>query len=160
MKSELLKLLSRNARYTASQLADMLATDEKTVNDMMKDLEKQGVIKGYKTVIDWERVENPDVSAIIELNVVPKAGLGFEDVAEKIAAYSEVETVYLVSGDYDLHVVVKAKSLQDVAKFVARELAPIDSITATTTNFVMRRYKEMDVKLYDSDRDDRGDFLL
>ena len=160
MKSELLKLLSRNARYTTEELASMLDTTAAKVEKEMKSLEKDGMIKGYKAVIDWDKIDGAYVSAIIELNVVPKAALGFEEVAEKIASYSEVESVYLMSGGYDLNVVVKGKTLQDVARFVARELATIDSVTSTTTHFVMRRYKEMDVKLYDSDRDDRGLFLL
>ena len=123
-------------------------------------LEKDGTIRGYKAVIDWERLDNTYVSALIELKVTPKAGLGFEEVAEKVMSFHEVESVYLMSGVYDLNVVVKGKTLQDVARFVARELATIDSVTSTTTHFVMRRYKEMDVQLCDLNRDDRGQFLL
>ncbi len=160
MKTELLKLLRRNARYTVEELADMLGSTPEAVAAEIKTLEKEGYIRGYKAVIDWERIDGADVSAIIELNVVPKADLGFEEVAEKIASYSEVESVYLMSGVYDLNVVVKGKTLQDVARFVARELATIDSVTSTTTHFVMRRYKEMDVKLWEQESDDRGTFLL
>jgi len=159
MKNELLKLLSRNARYTNEELAAMLGSDAKTVAEQIAELEKEGVICGYKAVIDWDRFDN-NVSAIIELNVVPKADLGFEEVAEKVMSYHEVESVYLMSGVYDLNVVVKGKTLQDVARFVARELATIDSVTSTTTHFVMRRYKEMDVKLCDLSKDDRGQFWL
>lgn len=159
MKNELLKLLSRNARYTNEELAAMLGSDAKTVAEQIAELEKDGVICGYKAVIDWDRFDN-NVSAIIELNVVPKADLGFEEVAEKVMSYHEVESVYLMSGVYDLNVVVKGKTLQDVARFVARELATIDSVTSTTTHFVMRRYKEMDVKLCDLSKDDRGQFWL
>ncbi len=160
MKTELLKLLSRNARYSVRQLADMIGTDEQTVEKEIKSLEKEGVICGYKAVIDWDSVENPLVSAIIEIKVVPKADLGFEDVAEKISSFSEVESVYLMSGGYDLNVVVKGKTLQDVAQFVARELATIDSVTSTATHFVMRRYKELDVSLYEGEKDDRGNILI
>ena len=160
MKNELLKLLSRNARYTNEELAAMLGSDAKTVAEQIAELEKEGVICGYKTVIDWDRVDGKYVSAIIEINVVPKADLGFEEVAEKIAAYPEVESVYLMSGVYDLNVVVKAKTLQDIARFVARELATIDSVTSTTTHFVMRRYKEMDVKLCENKPDDRGQIWI
>ena len=160
MKTELLKLLSRNSRYTARQLGDMLGADEKEVAKQIKELEKEGVICGYKAVIDWESLEGPPVSAIIEIKVVPKADSGFEEVAEKIAAYSEVESVYLMSGGYDLNVVVKGRTLKDVAQFVARELATIDSVTSTATHFVMRRYKEMDVCLFESEKDDRGNILI
>lgn len=160
MRNELLKLLSTNARYTVEQLAVMLAADAQAVAAEIDALEREGVICGYKTVIDWEKVDATSVSAIIELNVVPKADLGFEEVAEKVASYPEVEAVYLMSGGYDLNVVVKGKTLQDIARFVARELATIDSVTSTATHFVMRRYKEMDVKLFEGEKDDRGTFLL
>lgn len=160
MKSELLKLLSRNARYTSAQLATMLGKTEDEVNAEISKLERDGIIRGYKAVIDWEKLDGAYVSAIIELNVVPKADLGFEEVAERVMSYSEVESVYLMSGVYDLNVVVKGKTLQDVARFVARELATIDSVTSTTTHFVMRRYKEMDVNLCDGREDDRGQFFI
>lgn len=160
MKYEVLKLLARNARYTNEEIATMLAIDEKTVGAIIKELEKDGLLRGYKAVIDWEKMDDAYVSAIVELNVVPKAGLGFEEVAEKIMKYPEVESVYLMSGVYDLNVVVKGKTLRDIAVFVAKELATIDSVTSTTTHFVMRRYKEMDVELISSDRDDRGQLFI
>ena len=160
MRNELLNLLSTNARYTVEQLAVMMATTEEAVAKEIDSLQKEGVICGYKTVIDWEKIDETSVSAIIELNVVPKADLGFEEVAQKVASYPEVEAVYLMSGGYDLNVVVKGKNLQEVSRFVARELATIDSVTSTATHFVMRRYKEMDVKLIEQDKDDRGMFLL
>lgn len=159
MKSELLKLLATNARYTHAELAAMLGINEEEVKKEIETYEKEGIIRGYKAVIDWEKLDGAYVSAIVELNVVPKAELGFEEVAEKVMAYNEVESVYLMSGVYDLNVVVKGKTLQDVARFVARELATIDSVTSTTTHFVMRRYKEMDVQLCDG-CDDRGQFWL
>ncbi len=159
MKSELLKLLATNARYTHAELAAMLGINEEEVKKEIETYEKEGIIRGYKAVIDWEKLDGAYVSAIVELNVVPKAELGFEEVAEKVMAYKEVESVYLMSGVYDLNVVVKGKTLQDVARFVARELATIDSVTSTTTHFVMRRYKEMDVQLCDG-CDDRGQFWL
>ncbi len=156
MKYEILKLLSSNARYTADDIATMLACDVKEIESVIKQLEKDGLIRGYKAVIDWDKLDDAYVSAIVELNVVPKAGLGFEEVAEKVMAYKEVESVYLMSGNYDLNVIVKGKTLQDVARFVARELATIDSVTSTATHFVMRRYKEMDVNLVSPINDDRG----
>lgn len=160
MKYEILKLLARNAKYTAEEIAVMLGVEASAVEDEIKQLEKDGFIRGYKAVIDWQKAENPYVSAIIELNVVPKAGLGFEEVAEKIMKYPQVEAVYLMSGVYDLNVVVKAKTLQDIAKFVARELATIDSVTSTRTHFVLRRYKEMDVELISGNEDDRGQIWI
>lgn len=160
MKYEILKLLDKNARYSAYDIATMLNISTDEVNDSIKQLEKDGLIRGYKAVIDWEKLDSAYVSAIIEINVVPKVGLGFEEVAEKIMKYPEVESVYLMSGVYDLNVVVKGKTLHDIARFVAKELATIDSVTSTTTHFVMRRYKEMDVELISGEQDDRGQFWL
>ncbi len=156
MKYEVLKLLSQNAKYTTDDIATMLGIDEKQVEEIIKELEKENVIRGYKAVIDWEKLDGASVSAIVELNVVPKAGLGFEEVAEQVMKYREVEAVYLMSGDYDLNVIVKGKTLQDIAWFVAKELATIDSVNSTATHFVMRRYKEMDVELIKDEDDDRG----
>ena len=160
MKFEVLKLLSKNAKYSAEDMATMLGISVNEVSDYIKELEKEGLIRGYKAVIDWEKLDGAYVSAVVELNVVPKAGLGFEEVAEKVMKYKEVESVYLMSGNYDLNVIVKGKTLQDVARFVAKELATIDSVTSTTTHFVMRRYKEMDVELVSPDEDDRGQLWI
>ena len=160
MKIEVLKLLSKNAKYSEEDIATMLGISPSEVADYIKQLEKEGLIKGYKAVIDWEKLDGAYVSAIVELNVVPKAGLGFEEVAEKIMKYKEVESVYLMSGNYDLNVIVKGKTLQDIARFVAKELATIDSVTSTSTHFVMRRYKEMDVELLSSNEDDRGQIWI
>lgn len=160
MKYEVLKLLSQNAKYTHDDIATMLGITADEVQNIVKNLEKDGLIRGYKAVIDWEKMDGAYVSAIVELNVVPKAGLGFEEVAEKVMKYREVEAVYLMSGDYDLNVIVKGKTLQDIARFVAKELATIDSVNSTATHFVMRRYKEMDVELISGSTDDRGQLFV
>ena len=160
MKYEILKLLARNARSSAEEIATMLDITAEEVEKSIKELENDGLLRGYKALVDWDKLDDAYVSAIIELNVVPKAGLGFEEVAKKIMAYREVESVYLMSGVYDLNVVVKGKTLQDIAWFVAKELATIDSVTSTTTHFVMRRYKEMDVELITGDEDDRGQLWI
>ena len=156
MKYEILKLLCSNAKYTSADIATMLGMDVAEVENIIKELEADGVIRGYKAVIDWDKLDGAYVSAVVELTVVPKAGLGFEEVAEKVMGYKEVESVYLMSGNYDLNVIVKGKTLQDVARFVAKELATIDSVNSTATHFVMRRYKEMDVELISPMDDDRG----
>ncbi len=160
MKYEVLKLLSKNAKYTPEDISIMLGITEEETKGYIKELEDDNIIRGYKAVVDWEKIDGTYVSAIVELNVVPKAGLGFEDVAEKVMSYREVEAVYLMSGDYDLNVIVKGKTLKDIAWFVAKELATIDSVTSTATHFVMRRYKEMDVELITGADDDRGQFFL
>jgi DNA-binding Lrp family transcriptional regulator len=160
MKYDVLKLLAQNAKYTTEDIATMLGISADEVAKIIKELEKDGVIRGYKAVIDWEKMDGAYVSAIVELNVVPKAGLGFEEVAEKVMKYAEVESVYLMSGNYDLNVIVKGKTLHDIARFVAKELATIDSVTSTATHFVMRRYKDMDVELISGPTDDRGQLFV
>ncbi len=160
MKYEVLKLLAQNAKYTNEDIATMLGATGEEIAEIIKQLEKDGLIRGYKAVIDWEKLDGAYVSAVVELNVVPKAGLGFEEVAEKIMKYNEVESVYLMSGNYDLNIIVKGKTLQDIARFVAKELATIDSVTSTATHFVMRRYKEMDVELISGPIDDRGQLFV
>lgn len=160
MNKNLLKLLSKNARYKMEDLAAMTGRTEAEVAAEIAEMEKSGVIRGYKAVIDWERMDSAYVSALIELKVTPKAGLGFEEVARKVMKYPEVETVYLMSGGYDLSVVVKGKTFQEVALFVAKELSTIDSVISTATHFVLRRYKELDVELVGSDGDDRGTYSL
>ena len=160
MNIKLLNLLNKNARASTADLATMLGMSEEEVALQIAEMEKEGLIRGYKAVIDWDQLDNAYVSAIIELKVTPKAGFGFEDVAAKVMKYPEVESVYLMSGVYDLNVVVKGKSLQDVANFVAKELSAMDSVTSTATHFVMRRYKELDVELLGSGKDERGSFWL
>lgn len=160
MNIELLNLLSKNARTSEEDLATMLGISPEEVRSEIKDMEKKGYICGYKAVVDWDKLDGTSVSAIVDLNVVPKAGFGFEDVADKIASFAQVEAVYLMSGVYDLTVIVKGKTLQDVARFVARELAPMETVTSTSTHFVMRRYKELDVKLINADNDGRGQLFV
>ena len=160
MDRKILKLLSKNARATAKEIAVMLGRTEEEVAAQIREMEKSGLIRGYKAVVDWEAVDTTTVSAIIELKVTPKAGLGFEEVAERVAKYPEVESVYLMSGVYDLSVMVRGKTFQEVAKFVAKELSTIESVTSTATHFVLRRYKELDVELLGNGRDERGSYLL
>ncbi len=160
MNMKLLKLLNKDARYSVEDLAVMLGISEEEVASEIDQMEKDGVICGYKPLIDWEKVDESFISAVIEIKVIPKAGLGFEEVAKRVMKYPAVETVYLMSGGYDLLVLVKGKTFKEVAMFVSKELSTIDSVTSTATHFVLRRYKEMDVDLYAGEPDDRGSYLL
>lgn len=160
MNVKLLKLLNRDSRTSVKDLSAMLGISEDEVRAEIEEMEREGIIRGYKTVIDWERLDDANVSAIIELKVTPKAGLGFEEIAAKVMRYPEVESVYLMSGVYDLNVVVKGRTFHEVAQFVAKELAPIESVTSTATHFVLRRYKEMDVELLGDGIDERGSYSL
>lgn len=160
MNTKILKILAENARCPIADIAVMTGLDENTVIADIKELEKAGLIRGYKTVIDWEKLDNAYVSALIELKVIPQEEFGFEKVAETIMKYREVETVYLMSGSYDLCVIVKGKTFQEVAMFVAKELATMHEVTSTATHFVLRRYKELDVELVGEEQDDRGAYSL
>ena len=156
---KILNLLEKNARIENADIATVLDITEDEVKERIGALEKSGVICAYKSVIDWEKVETDSVSAMIELKVTPKAGFGFEEVAARVAKYPEVESVYLMSGGYDLNVIVKGRTFHEVSNFVSRELAMIDSVTSTGTQFVMKRYKEYNVELIGDD-DERGNISL
>ena len=160
MNTKILKLLRDNARISTSDMAVALNMDFSEVERELSDMESSGIIRGYRCIVDREKLEDMTVSAIIELKVTPKAGLGFEDVAERIAGYPNVESVSLMSGACDLIVTVNGKNLQEIASFVAKELAVIDGVSSTATQFVMRKYKELGVELFGSDDDGRGKISL
>lgn len=160
MNVKILKLLEKNARMSVEDIATVTGLTEDEVCREIGEMETQGIIRGYKGVIDWEKVDRAVVSAIIELKVTPKAGLGFEEVAECISRYPEVESVSLMSGACDLTVVVKGRTFHEVSSFVAKELAVIDSVTSTSTQFIMRRYKEFGVELFGGEDDGRGKVSL
>lgn len=160
MNIKILKLLEKNARMATKDIATVTELTEEEVRHEIAEMEKAGIIRGYKGVIDWEKVNTGSVSAIIELKVTPKAGLGFEEVADRIAKYPSVESVSLMSGACDLTVVVTGKTFQEVSSFVAKELAVIDSVTSTATQFIMRRYKEFGVELINNEEDGRGAISL
>ncbi len=160
MNVKILKLLENNARMSEASIAAALDMTEAEVAREIVAMQDAGIIRGYKGVIDWEKVDVESVSAIIELKVVPKAGLGFEEVAEYISHYPEVESVSLMSGACDLTVIVKGSTFRDVSSFVAKELAVIDGVTSTATQFIMRRYKEFGVELMGSEDDGRGKISL
>ena len=160
MNTKILKLIEKDARISTKDIATICGIDEAEAAKALSDMEREGIIRGYKGVIDWEKVDRAAVSAIIELKVTPKADLGFEEVAERIARYPEVESVSLMSGACDLIVVVKGRTFHEVSNFVAKELAVIDSVTSTATQFIMRRYKEFGVELTETEQDERGAISL
>ncbi len=160
MNKKILTLLERDARMEISDIATITSLTVEEVENEIKEMESAGIIKGYKGVIDWDKADSASVGAIIELKVTPKAGLGFEEVAGRIAKYPEVESVSLMSGACDLIVVVKGRTFKEVSSFVAKELAVIDSVTSTATQFIMKRYKEFGVELVNTEEDGRGAISL
>ena len=160
MNLKILKLLEKNARMATEDIATVTGLTVEEVEREIAAMEQDGIIRGYKGIIDWDKVETGAVSAIIELTVTPKAGLGFDEVAERVSKYSAVESVSLMSGGCDLIVIVTGKTFQEVSSFVAKELAIIDSVTSTSTQFIMRRYKEFGVQFTDTDEDGRSKISL
>lgn len=153
---KLLKILDDNARLTNAQMAVMLGCTEKEVADRISEWERSGVIRGYKAIIDWERTDRAYVTALIELRVSPKRDLGFEGIAETVMRFDEVESVYLMSGGYDLAVIVSGQTFRDIAMFVAKRLSTLDSVLSTATHFVLRRYKDGGVIFLGEEKDERG----
>ena len=146
---KLLKLLRDNARLSAKELSVMLNRSEEDVSKQITELENTGIIKGYKALINETKI-NAGVSALIELKVTPKKEFGFQDIADRVMQFAEVESVYLMAGDYDLAVLVRGETMQDVAMFVAKRLSPLDSVISTATHFVLQKYKQDGVILDDS----------
>ncbi len=158
MNKELLKLLESDARLTATQLAVMLNSTKEEVEREISKLEASGTILGYKTIIDWEKTDVESVTAMIDVKLTPQRDRGFDRVAEKIYNYPEVKAVYLMSGGYDLSVLIEGRTMKEVAFFVSQKLAPIDAVISTATHFVLHKYKDTGV-VYDAPEiDERGTF--
>lgn len=139
---KLLSLLKENARLSLSELAVMLNQSENIVKAALTAYEQAGIIKGYTVILNESKIENAPVNALIELKVSPKKEYGFQDIADRVMALEEVDSVFLMAGDYDLAVFVKGKTMQEVAMFVAKRLSPMDSVLSTSTHFVLTKYKE------------------
>ena len=153
---KLLNILEEDATLTAAQLATMLGKEEGDIKKMISAYEKDGVILGYKTIIDWDKTDREYVTALIEVKLTPQKDRGFDQVAEKIYNYPEVQSLYLMSGGYDLALFIEGKTMKEVAYFVAQKLAPIDSVVSTATHFVLRKYKDKGVVYGAIEEDFRG----
>lgn len=141
LKKELIKLLKDNARYSDSQLANMLGVSEAEVKSAISELEEDGVIVKYSAIVNTEALEEKEVQALIEVKVIPQKLKGFDSYAEEIYNLSEVEGLYLISGGFDFAIFVSGKDLKDVAKFVAEKLSVIEGITSVQTHFILKKYK-------------------
>ncbi len=153
---KLLKLLEDNATLTPAELAVMLNKEEGDIRSLIQKYEADGVIVGYKTLIDWDKTDREYVTAMIEVKMTPQRDRGFDRIAEKIYNYPEVQSVYLMSGGFDLCLLIEGRTMKEVAYFVAQKLAPIDAVISTATHFVLRKYKDKGV-IYGADEiDERG----
>ena len=157
--NELLKLLENNSRLTDAQLAQMLGKETGEIRDMIEKYERERVVLGYKAIIDWDKTDKESVNALIEVKITPQRDRGFDRVAEKIYNYPEVESLYLMSGGFDLAVFINGKTMREVAFFVAEKLATIEDVISTATHFVLRKYKDNGIVYGAVPVDERGNII-
>jgi DNA-binding Lrp family transcriptional regulator len=139
---EILRLLEQDSRIPIERIATLTGKTEEEVTATIEEAEKRGIIRRFKTVVDWDRLKEGRVMAFIDVTVTPARGVGFDDVAERIHRFPEVRSLYLASGEYDLRLIVEGSSLQEVASFVSEKLATVDRVRSTATHFILKRYKE------------------
>lgn len=152
----LLRLLEGDCTLSKKQLAAMVGTSTERVEEIIRDYEKNNVILGYKAVIDWDATDRQDVTALIEVKVEPQRDDGFDRVAERIYQYEEVESCYLMSGDFDMTVIISGRSLQEVARFVSQKLSTIDAVKSTATHFILKKYKESHLIFMKQEKQEEG----
>ena len=139
---EIFEILEQNARATPEQISTMVDKPVSEVEKIIKQAEKDGTILKYKTIINWPKLGEGDIWALIEVRVTPQRGVGFDAIAERIYQFPEVHSAYLVSGTYDLAILVRGKTMQEISSFVAEKLAPLEQVQSTVTHFLLKRYKE------------------
>ena len=142
MREELLAIIEKNSRMDLKELAVILGVEEIDVANELAALEAEGVICGYHTLVNWEKTTVDKVDALIEVRVKPQRGQGFDGIAERIYKYPEVRSVYLISGGYDLMVILEGKTLREVANFVSDKLSTLDTVLSTATHFILKKYKD------------------
>ena len=155
MREELLSLIEKNSRIDIKELAVLVGSTETEVLNELEKLEKEGIICGYHTLIDWEKTSIEKVNALIEVRVTLQRGQGFDKIAERIYNYPEVKSVYLISGGYDLLVTLEEKSLKEISGFVSDKLSTLDSVLSTATHFILKRYKDHGTILGKKQEDER-----
>lgn len=160
MRERILGVIEKNSRIDIKELAVILGLEEIDVANEIKAMEEEGVICGYHTLIDWEKTSIDKVSALIEVKVTPQRGQGFDTIAERIYQYPEVNSVYLISGGYDLLVSLEGKSLKEVSSFVSDKLSTLDTVLSTATHFVLKKYKDHGTIFGKKEVDEREQFLV
>ncbi len=155
MREELLQVIEKNSRIDLRELAVILGVEEIDVVNELAALEAEGIICGYHTLINWEQTDIDKVTALIEVRVTPQRGQGFDKLAERVYQYPEVNAVYLISGGYDLMVIIEGKSLRDVSSFVSDKLSTLDSVLSTATHFILKKYKDHGTVLAQKKQDER-----
>ena len=142
MREKILAIIEKNSRIDLKDLAALLGESEAAVANEIAEMEKENIICGYHTMINWDNTGDEKVIALIEVKVTPQRGMGFDKIAERIYQFSEVEAVYLMSGAYDFTVFIEGKTMREVAQFVSEKLSPMDSVLSTATHFVLKKYKD------------------
>lgn len=142
MREQILAIIEKNSRIDLKELAVLLGVEEIDVVNELADMEKEGIICGYHTLIDWDKTSIDKVTALIEVRVTPQRGQGFDSIAERIYKYPEVRAVYLISGAYDLLVILDGKNILDVSRFVTDKLSTMDYVLSTATHFILKKYKD------------------
>lgn len=155
MRGKILQAIDKNSKLTAKDLAGMLSSTVEEVEQTVKELEEEGIICGYPTLINWDKTDCEKVTALIEVKVTPQRGQGFDKIAERIYKFDEVEAVYLMSGGFDLTVIIEGKSMKEVATFVSSKLAPMEAVLSTGTHFVLKKYKDHGIPLEYKNNDER-----
>lgn len=155
MREELLAIIEKNSRIDLKELAVILGVEEIDVVNELQRLEDEGIICGYHTLINWEKTSLDKVTALIEVRVTPQRGQGFDNVAERIYKYPEVRSVYLISGGYDLMVILEGKTLREVSSFVSDKLAPLEPVLSTATHFILKKYKDHGTIFMQKSEDER-----
>ena len=155
MREKILAIIEKNSRIDLKDLAALLGESEAAVANEIADMEKENIICGYHTMINWENTGNEKVIALIEVKVTPQRGMGFDKIAERIYQYSEVNSVYLMSGAFDFTVIIEGKTMREVAQFVSEKLSPMDSVLSTATHFVLKKYKDHGTIMYEKPGDER-----
>jgi len=155
MREKILSVIEKNSRIDIGELAILLGEDEAAIANEIADMEKEGIICGYHTLINWDKTNNEKVNALIEVRVTPQKGMGFDNIAERIYQFSEVSAIYLMSGSFDFTVFIEGRTMRDVAQFVSDKLAPMDSVLSTATHFVLKKYKDHGTILSAKKKDER-----
>ncbi len=155
MRDELLTIIEKNSRIDLKELAVILGAEEIDVVNELAALESEGIICGYHTMIDWEKTDIEKVSALIEVRVTPQRGQGFDNMAERIQKDPEVQSVYLMSGGYDLMIILEGKTLREVSSFVSEKLSALDTVLSTATHFILKKYKDHGTVLSRKKEDER-----
>lgn len=155
MREKILAVIEKNSRIDLHDLAILLGEEEAAVANEIADMEKENIICGYHTLINWDNTSNEKVVALIEVKVTPQRGMGFDKIAERIYQYNEVNAVYLMSGAYDFSVFLEGRTMREVANFVSDKLSPMESVLSTATHFVLKKYKDHGTVLAKKEQDER-----